>query len=339
MAAAVGTDAEHGTSGPTAAVLSRATVELFAIGSLVSVGFVAAWGFLRVRPRANEPAGSPWPAIAASLSMPFFLPQAWVYTRIVVSVCAVTMAAKTWRLSRGAAADPAMLETLPRFLLWLVAPPESTWPRSRADIERARARGWDRLRRLALKAPGIAALMAVHLYVPGLHESRFVEAFWALWLCWLAVSAIADLVTCVPMLFGVDLEETFDAPPLARSPREFWGRRWNLFVHRFVVRFLFPALGGRRRPLLATLLVFVGSGLMHEYFVLACLGRPSAHTGSMLLFFTIQGLAVIAQTLLARRRPRPRTLPRPLAVTLHIAWLTLTGPLFFAPLGEIFASA
>ena len=308
-----------------------------AIGSVLGAAFVAAWGWARVRPRAGTTASSPWPAIAASLAIPFFVPQAWVYPRIVASVLAVTMAAKIWRLSRAAARDPAMLETLPRFLLWLVVPPESTWPSSEAAARRARARAWTRVRRVLLKAPGIAALYAIHVLVPRVHDHALIEAFWALWLVWLAVSAIADLVSALPMMFGIDLEETFDAPPLARSPREFWSRRWNLFVHRFVMSFLFLPLGGRRHPLLATMLVFVGSGLMHEYFIVACLGRPGARTGWMLLFFVIQGIAVIAQTVLVRRRARLRPLPRPLAVSLHIAWLTLTGPLFFSPLGEIFA--
>lgn len=314
-------------------------MEPLAIGSLLSAAFVAAWGWQRVRPRADASGSTPWPAILASLVMPFFVPPDWVYPRIVVSVLAVTMATKMWRLSRGAAKDPQMLHTLPRFLLWLVAPPESTWPRDACTVARVRAQAIARLRRVVLKAPGIAALLAIHLVVPQVHHNPFVEAFWALWLCWLAVSAIADLATAGPMLLGIDLEETFDAPPLAGSPREFWSRRWNLFVHRFAMRFVFVPFGGRRHPLSATFVVFVGSGLMHEYFVLACLGRPGAYTGSMMLFFVLQGLAVIAQTLLLRRRPRPPRLPRLLAVTLHIAWLTLTGPLFFAPLGEIFAAA
>lgn len=313
-------------------------MEALAIGSLVGAVFVAAFGWLEVRPRPGAAAASPWPAITVSLAMPFFVPRAWMLARIVVSVLAVTMAAKTWRLSRHAAADPAMVETLPRFLVWLAIPPESTWPRTETDAARARARGRARLVRVACKAPGIAALLAVHLAVPALHDDPFVEAFWALWLCWLGVSAIADIVTALPMQLGLDFEETFEAPPLASSPRDFWNRRWNLFVHRFVARFVFLPFGGRRRPLLATMLVFIASGLMHEYFVLACLGRPSRYSGFMMLFFVIQGLAVIAQTLLARRRPRPRAPSRPLAVLLHIGWLTLTGPLFFAPLGEIFAA-
>ena len=54
-----------------------------------------------------------------------------------------------------------------------------------------------------------------------------------------------------------------------------------------------------------------------------------------MLFFVLQGAAVVGEMILRRRRRRPR-LPRALAIALHIAWLTVTGPLFFAPLTEIF---
>ena len=107
------------------------------------------------------------------------------------------------------------------------------------------------------------------------------------------------------------------------------------------MRYVFVPVGGWRRPLLATMLVFAGSGLMHEFFVTAALGRASSYPGWMLLFFVLQGGAVIAQVSWdrVRRRARRRAarMPRPIAVILHIAWLTATGPLFFVPLGEMLA--
>ncbi len=275
----------------------------------------------------------PWPALAASVAMPLALQGVWLPVRIAVSVFAITTATKAWVTAHGGPRDPAMASGLGRFTLWFVMPPESTWPRDAAAFAMARARGLRRGARGVAKSLGFAALFGVHLQFPALHDSRFVEAFWALWLCWLGISAIVDLVTCVPMLAGVEVEEIFDAPPLARSPRDFWGRRWNLFVHRFVARFLFRPLGGRRHPALATLGVFVCSGLMHEYFVLAALGGTGHHTGWMMGFFVIQGAGVVVEM---RGRRRRTGLPRGLAIGLHTAWMTLTSPLFFGPLGEMF---
>ena len=129
------------------------------------------------------------------------------------------------------------------------------------------------------------------------------------------------------------------APPLARSPRDFWGRRWNLVVHDLVFRHVFLPLGGLRRPLRSTVGVFVISGLIHEYFVLACLGHPGRYPGFMMLFFGLHGLAVMVQLAWDRGPGRRSRMARPLAIVLHLAWFTLTAPLFFAPIGEIFARA
>lgn len=284
--------------------------------------------------RAPLPLG-PWPAIFACTAIPFATGGAWILVRVVVSVFAVTTATKAWTAAHGGPRDPAMATGLARFALWFTMPPESTWPRDATAIRRTRARGLRRCGRGLAKLPGFGALFFLHTQVPALHDSPFVEAFWALWLCWLGVSAIVDLVTSAFMLAGIEVEEIFDAPPLARSPRDFWGRRWNLFVHRFVTRFVFLPLGGRRHPALATLGVFACSGAMHEYFMLATLGTASRHAGWMMAFFLLQGLAVVGEMILRRRTKRTR-LPRVVAVVLHIAWLTITGPLFFAPLGEIF---
>ena len=55
----------------------------------------------------------------------------------------------------------------------------------------------------------------------------------------------------------------------------------------------------------------------------------------MMGFFALHGAAVVGEMALRRRRKRP--LPGALAVALHIGWLTVTGPLFFGPMGEVFA--
>lgn len=296
--------------------------------ALLSLSVVWAW-------RMCRHGSAPWLALVACAALPFVAPS-WTLARVVATVLAVTTGAKVWIVHKGGPTDRAMAASLGRFLLWFLIPPDSTWPVDDAAADRVRNRGRRRALRGASKLPGVAVLYAVHMFWPPLHDQPWTEAFWALWLAWLAMSTVADLVTAVIMQWGIDFEELFDAPPLADSPRDFWGRRWNLFVHRFAARFVFVAFGGRRHPARATFGVFVCSGLMHEYFIAGCTGGFGRYTGFMTAFFVLHGAAVLLEMRLRRRR-RPSRLPRPAAIVLHIGWLTLTGPLFFMPLRDVFA--
>jgi hypothetical protein len=91
--------------------------------------------------------------------------------------------------------------------------------------------------------------------------------------------------------------DPFDHPFLARTPAEFW-RRWNRGFRDFFDEYVFRALGGGRRPVVATLSVFAVSGIMHEYVFGVAIGRVQ---GWQMLFFMVQGCAA-AGTL--RIRPR-----------------------------------
>lgn len=279
------------------------------------------------------------PALLLPAALPFTIPPAWIYTRALITVWAITMAGKAFELARNGVPEPKLLERLPTFCFWLLVPPKAELPRDLAAAARVRAQGGRRLLRAVLKLPGVAALVLVHLTWPGLHENPWIEAFWALWLTWLAVSAFIDVVSGLAMQTGIAVAEAFDAPPLARSPRDFWGRRWNLVVHDMVLRHVFVPLRGLRRPVRATFWVFVISGLIHEVFVLAALGRVPRHVGFMMLFFGLHGAAVMAQLAWDRGPGRRKSMRRALAVALHLGWMTLTTPLFFAPIGEIFADA
>jgi hypothetical protein len=60
---------------------------------------------------------------------------------------------------------------------------------------------------------------------------------------------------------------TFLSPLLSsRSPADFWGRRWNLMLHRTLKHGVYlPAMKGGRSKLLPTILTFACSGLWHDY--------------------------------------------------------------------------
>lgn len=110
----------------------------------------------------------------------------------------------------------------------------------------------------------------------------------------------------------VFIEDTLTMPPLFKNPfsatslRDFWGKRWHTFYNdafyrlgyrpiRSVVMLFFNCKPPRWLPALA---VFVMSGLMHEYFLLAATGSsvyfgyPLAACGLQLFFFFVQVIAI-----------------------------------------------
>lgn len=301
------------------------------------LAFVVGWTRLVLAPTPTL--GRLWPALVVPLLLPFVSPLPWVYPQALLTVLCIVMAGKAYELFRGRVPDPAMLGPLPSFVFWQLVPLKARAPRTALEASHARAKGRARLLRATFKLPGVAALTIVHLSWPGLHDGPWLEAFWALWITYLGVSALVDVVGGLAMQSGNALAEGFNAPPLARSPRDFWSRRWNLVVHDLVFRHVFLPLGGLRRPLRGTIGVFVLSGLIHEYFIVACMGRASSYPGWMMLFFGLHGIAVMAQLAWDRGPGRRKNLPRALAIVLHLGWFTLTAPLFFFPMGEVFAGA
>ncbi len=286
---------------------------------------------------SRAPRGVAWalPGIVAALSIPFAVPVEAVYVR-AFSVCvSVAMAVRTYELARGLGPDRRTRERFSWFAVWLALPPEARAPKTPMEVALNREQGRRRLLRALAKAVAAGALVRVHQLHPELHDHLWVETLWAMWLIYVVVSGVADVTSGLVMQAGAWVDDIFDAPALARSPRDFWARRWNLVVHRWALRNVFLPLGGRRRPLLVTAVVFVISGLMHEWVVFACLGRPGSHTGWMLAFFSLQGLAVVAQTLVRRWLRRPLASPA-VCVLLHFSWMLATAPIFVRPLGEIF---
>lgn len=287
-----------------------------------------------------------WPVVIAAWAFAWTMPG--LYSRMIAVGLSIVFAAKALELVHGTVRDRRMLATPIRFLVWWIVPPSSRWPADAQEARRHRLEGLRRLRRSLPKFALVLLLLHAHERWPTLHDHGLSATLWALWLLYAALGALADVVTGLLMNAGIGFAEVFRAPPLARSPRDFWSGRWNLYVHDVALRHLFPRLGGRRHPVRATLGVFFVSGLMHEYFVWACLGRLPRHTGAMLLFFVVHGLAVAAEVvwdghLRARARANGQPLPRPwpawIAIPLHQVWMTATAPLFFAALAEIFTAA
>jgi len=96
-----------------------------------------------------------------------------------------------------------------------------------------------------------------------------------------------------------------NAPPIMRNPilatslAEFWGKRWNTAFHELASRFTFRPLRRATNPAVATLLVFVLSGLIHDLVISVPArggyGLPTA-------YFLLQGLGTVGErTWLGRR--------------------------------------
>jgi hypothetical protein len=120
---------------------------------------------------------------------------------------------------------------------------------------------------------------------------------------------------------GIDAVPIMRAPALATSLGDFWGRRWNLafrdVAHAYVFRPLVGCVGGT----VATVAVFLVSGVIHD----AVISIPAGGGyGLPTLYFAIQGVGV----LLERSRPGKRIgLRRGLAGRLFCAAVTV-GPVF-----------
>jgi hypothetical protein len=91
---------------------------------------------------------------------------------------------------------------------------------------------------------------------------------------------------------GVNAEHIMQKPVLARSLTDFWGRRWNLafrdLAHRFVFQPLAPSFG----PALATMGVFLVSGIIHDAVISYAAGGG---WGLPTLYFLIQGFALLLE--------------------------------------------
>lgn len=113
---------------------------------------------------------------------------------------------------------------------------------------------------------------------------------------------------------------------LARTPAEFW-RTYNRPAGQFFQEYVFKPAGGRMHPVRATLVTFLVSGVIHEYVFDLAAGRV---LGSQMLFFAVQGLAVVATL-----RFRPRGVRAVPMILLTIAFNLATVRIFLSSLNAV----
>ena len=126
---------------------------------------------------------------------------------------------------------------------------------------------------------------------------------------------------------GIDSTDFCKPFILARTPAEFW-RIYNRPAEQFFRVHVFQPAGGRRHFIRATIATFIVSGLIHEYVF----GIPAGHIiGSQMLFFAIQGIAVIITAKL-----RPRGLIPIIAIPATFTFNVLTGVIFMSGMNSVF---
>ncbi|KAI3456533.1 hypothetical protein Pfo_013196 [Paulownia fortunei] len=126
------------------------------------------------------------------------------------------------------------------------------------------------------------------------------------------------------VLLGAEVEPPFDEPYLSTSLQDFWGRRWNRVASSSLRSAVFDptrhhtsrVLGRKWAAILALLVTFVVSDLMHE-IIFYYLGRVRSGWGTP-LFFLVQGLCVVIESMLKRKIDARWRLPQ-----------IIMGPLIF----------
>jgi predicted DCC family thiol-disulfide oxidoreductase YuxK len=98
---------------------------------------------------------------------------------------------------------------------------------------------------------------------------------------------------------GVNAQPIMREPLRAISLADFWGRRWNAAFHFLANDFAFRPLSRKRGAVAATLLVFLFSGLIHDFIISLPAGGGY---GLPTAYFLIQGVGVIFErTTIAKR--------------------------------------
>jgi hypothetical protein len=270
--------------------------------------------------------------VAVLAALPFQVPSDALFWRAAAATVAVSYAVKAFELARGKVRDSSVRRHFWRCVLWLMVPHDPRWPDSASARMQNRRKVPGRIARALLKGSAGGALSILGQQLAPQHWPFLLSAAVTMFQFYFFATAIADLVGALALIAGCDIDEIFIDPYLACSPADFWSRRWNLYIARFGARYIF--FPWRKLGVVwASLLVFIASGVMHEYIVLAIFGED-ARLGYMLAFFLVQWLAVTAQHVYLQITKGQWHLQTGLAIALHLVWFVPTTVLFFEPVGS-----
>ncbi|WNG33549.1 hypothetical protein F0U61_07890 [Archangium violaceum] len=143
-----------------------------------------------------------------------------------------------------------------------------------------------------------------------------------------AVEVVVSGVILFYSALGIDPRPLHDDPILSRTIAEFWGRRWNRAVHRFLKLNVFAPVARRGYTELGLVLTFVVSALFHFTFMLPAVGPGLA--AMMGAFFLLQ-----LPFLWAERALGVAQWKEPLARAWTLTLLFVSSPLFVEPVLRI----
>jgi hypothetical protein len=227
-----------------------------------------------------------------SLLMPAFaiclgrsLP-AWQYMWLCAFAIFLSVKWLTWLYSRGIVAAGAS-RSLAYFFLWPGMDAHSFL--SSSDSPRPTAKKF--VRAIAKIIVGIMILWIVARRVP---VSLPLGRGWVglLGLVLVLHFGCFELVALVWQRLGVNAVPIMQKPLESKSLSDFWGRRWNLGFHQLSYEFVFRPIRRLVRVPIATLLVFLVSGIVHE-MVISIPAR--AGYGLPTCYFFLQGTGVLLE--------------------------------------------
>ncbi len=217
----------------------------------------------------------------SACALPFFLPFTEPFFRAAAALLTWLFLAKTLQYTAGHEKPAGFVD----LLQFLTIPAVVRWetPR-RKDPRRI---GKTLLRGLGQLTLALLLMLAV-LQLDRTHPVQLITTQVGIYL---ALAGACNLAVVTLAVRGLDFDDPFDNPLAARTPREFWGRRWNTWVNHMLYRYVFVPSGGWRHPVRGTLAAFAVSGALHEGFVVV---GTREFTGWMGGFFLAQGVLVAA---------------------------------------------
>lgn len=251
--------------------------------ALLLSALVAARLLDRLAPRRGVPAA--WGVFGVVLTaVGFAVAREPVGARMLALCAAMFLGMKAVVLAAARAEGTPPLP-LGRWLLftlaWCGMQPRA-FVRRRRDT-RARALAWRGLRNALV---GALLVLAAVLGVPALHTPGAVLVL-MLGLSLLVHFGVFTLLTAAFTARGFAVRLPFDAPLRARSPAEFWARRWNRGFAEMTSLAVHRPLRARLGERGAYLAAFAMSGLLHE----VAISLPvRAGYGLPTLYFVLQGL-------------------------------------------------
>src|SRR5262249_18976328 len=191
-----------------------------------------------------------------------------------------------------------------RFLAYLICPvmqPRQFLPERKPSTDDIRPTIPGLLLNLAAS---LLFLYAIPALMP--QSTPFLLRFWSglVGVTFLLLFVRFDFMVLVFRFFGIALEKCWYCPIAATSLAEFWGLRWNRIMTGMMREVIFMPLARRIGGVAALLVVFLYSGVLHEFVSFAAhggYGRPT-------LYFLIQGAGVWLE---GRRFFRQLLFPRP----------------------------